>query len=317
MRSLTRRLSELDEALKAGQQMLASHPGSFSAELSLHSLTQIQERLEIERRELVSHRQLERLDVALKDAAFADNTASIGQLGVFLIRLQKLYSSIAQAISTGPRLRGPLSHEIADTTALRFAAVFPSSFGMEIYIRPKFDIFGESMVTSSLATLFNLLSATSREGEISRLSAEVGQRSLTHLRHVLADLDRSHSGFQMTWTDQSGTRFEWEASGDDVSRLRNNVAKYKTSSSTERRILGVLLGASLLRDRFEMLTAEQEVIEGKLARAAKAKIREFFGRACFATIEQTDITEVVTGEAKTYYTLTDITSPPNTNAAPV
>ena len=306
MRSLTRRLAELDEALNAGQQMLVFNPKSFAAELSLQSLTQFQERLERERIQLVSHRKRERLAIALKGQSFADNTANIGELGVFLVRLQKLYSSIAQAITTGPRLRGPISRDIENATAMRFADVFPSSFGMEIYIKPNFDMFGERLVISSLTTLFNLLSATRAEGEISRLSAELGQRAFSHLRRVLNDLARSHSGFELEWTDVSGTKFVWGATDEDVPRLWKNVSRFRTSSSTERKTAGILLGASLLRDRFEIMTTTQQVIEGKIARTAKLKICEFCGRVCLATVEQVDIIEVVTGETRTYYTLTDI-----------
>jgi hypothetical protein len=310
MKGVTRRLSELDEAMKAGQHLVALNPDSFAAKLSLQSLTTIQDKLERERIELVSHRQRERLNIALNGEEYTDHTASIGVLGVFLIRLQKLYSSIAQALTTGPTLRGPVSQEITTATTLKFADVFPSSFGMEIYIKPRFDIFGESPAVASLVTLFNLLNATRTEAEISRLSAELGQRAVGHLRHVLSNMNRSHSGFELSWTDLSGTRFAWSASQDEVPNLQRNVSRFKTSHSIERKIIGVLLGASLLRDRFELLTREHEVIEGKIARAAKPKIREFFGRSCEMTVEQVEISEIVSNESRTYYTLTDIASAP-------
>src|ERR1700754_2802267 len=101
MRGLTRRLAELEEALKAGQLIRAENPNSFSAELSLASLTHMQQHLEAERIELVRYRRRERLIVALRGEGFEDNTAGAGELGIFLIRLQKLYSSIGQAITTG------------------------------------------------------------------------------------------------------------------------------------------------------------------------------------------------------------------------
>jgi hypothetical protein len=312
MRGLVRRLSELDVALTAAQHIRAQHPNSFSAELSLDSLTHLQRRLEAERIELVRHRARERLEVSLSGSSYSDHSAGVGELGVFLIRLQKLYSSIAQAITTGPRRRGPISHEIRDATAMRFADVFPSSFGMEIFIRPRFDVFGESTAASTLQTLFTLLGATRQEHEISRLSAELGQRAVTHLRHVLDDLSRHHAGFSLKWTDMSGTNFAWDANNEQIAGLQKNVSRFRTKHSVEITIPAFLVGASLLRDRFELYDTNRDIIEGKLARDVKFKLREYFGRQCMATLEKVDIDETVTGDTRTFFTLVGIAPFPET-----
>ncbi|WP_346297085.1 hypothetical protein LRC39_09555 [Rhodopseudomonas sp. P1] len=314
MRGLQRRLADLDDALKAAQYIRAQNPESFSAELSLDSLTHMQRRLEEERIQLVQFRTRERLEVALSGSSFRDHTASVGELGFFLIRLQKLFTSIAQAITTGPTRRGPFSQEVVSSTALRFADVFPSSFGMEIFVRPRFDVFGESTASSSLQTLFSLLIATKHENEISRLSGELGPRAVGHLRHVLDDLARSNSGFSLKWTDMSGTQFAWSADNDQIYSLRQTVSKFRTRRSTLITIPAVLLGASLLRDRFELYDVNRALIEGKLARDVKPHLREYFGRQCSATLDKVEIDETVTGDVRTFYTLVGIApldKPPN------
>ena len=306
LRALNRRLGELDEAYKNGQSLLASRPGSFAAELSLKSLRQMQERLQDERVELVKHRLNERITVALNGSQFADHSASLGRLGIFLIRLQKLYSSIAQAITTGPRQRGPLSREILHNTDLRFADVFPSSFGMELFVKSGFDMFGDSIAVSSLQTLFNLLNATNREQEIARLSAELGQRSVAHLRHVLTDMATSDAGIKLNWVDSGGTEYGWAANKEQISHLRQNVSRFQQRQASEQIVQGVLIGASLLRDRFELMATSNEIVEGKVTRSAKPKLREFFGRTCLVTLDQVDLVENLTGEVKKFFTMTDI-----------
>lgn len=306
LRGLNRRLAELDEAMKGGQRMLADNPKSFSAQLSMDSLSQLQERLQAERVHLVKHRTRERLAISLNGAGFADHTASIGQLGFFLVRVQSLYQSIAQAITTGPRLRGPISHDIMRSTNLRFANVFPSSFGMEIFVNSSFDQFGESTAVSSLQTLFNLLNAARREHEIARLSGELGQRSLNHLKHVLADLSKSGAGFSLDWIDSAGTKYAWTATSEDIPALSRNVNRFQERYIGERTIQGALTGASLLRNRFEFLDMDKHILEGKITRAVKPNLREFFGRWCQVTLDQVDIIESVSGETKTYYTLLKI-----------
>lgn len=309
MRGLTRRLAEIEEALEHSQRMLVAAPDSFAARLGWESLWSMQGALERERLELVKHRARERITVALSGPSFDNHTADLGNLGVFLIRLQKLYTSIAQAVTVGPRLRGPIGRELSSATTLRFADVFASSFGMELFVDQKFDIFGESVASSALQTLFNLLSSTTRETEISRLSAELGPRAVNHLRHVLDDLARADAGLSLKWNDTSGTEYRWTANDDEVKTLKQNASRFKTISSEPVSVEGFLIGASLLRDRFEFLADDRIVYDGKIAKTAKAAIRESFGRRCIAVFDRVVVVESVTGEQRTYFTMTGVTNP--------
>jgi len=308
MRGLTRRLAEVEEAIQHSQKLRAASPDSFAAQLGWSSLRKMQSALEAERLSLVRYRARERVTVALNGPAFAKHTADLGNLGVFLIRLQKLYTSIAQAITVGPRLRGPVGKEISLATTMRFADVFPSSFGMEIFVDQKFDMFGESVASSALQTLFNLLSSSDRENEISRLSAELGSRTVNHLRRVLDDLARSDAGFSIKWSDSAGTEYQWAANEEQVKLITQTTSRFKTLSSETVSLRGVLTGASLLRDRVEFLSVDG-VIEGKMAKAAKASVRDYFGRHCIGTFDRIIVVETVTGEERLYYTLTGIAEP--------
>lgn len=309
MRGLTRRLAEIEDALEHSQRVRSAAPDSFAARLGWESLWSMQVALEAERLALVKHRARERITVALSGPAFDNHTADLGNLGVFLIRLQKLYTSIAQAVTVGPRLRGPIGREISNATTMRFADVFPSSFGMELFVDQRFDIFGESVASSSLQTLFNLLSSTTREKEISRLSAEIGPRAVNHLRHVLDDLARADAGLSLQWSDASGTEYRWVATDDDVKILKNNASRFRTAISEPVLMEGFLIGASLLRDRFEFLTQDRSVIDGKIAKSAKPAIREAFGRVCVGRFDRVVVVESVTGEERTYFTMTGIDKP--------
>lgn len=306
LRGLNRRLAELDEAMKSGQRLYADNPNSFAAQLSLESLSQLQERLQSERVALLQHRKRERVAIALRGEGFIDHTANVGQLGYFLVRMQGLYQSIAQAITSGPRPRGPVSQDILKSTDLRFADVFPSSFGMEIFVVSSFDEYGESTSVSSLQTLFNLLNAARREQEIIRLSGELGQRSLGHLRRVLHDLQRAGAGLSLNWIDSAGTEYTWSADTDDIVQLNRNVAGFEENYAGERTLEGALIGASLLRNRFEFMDMNRQVLEGKITRAIKPKLREFFGRWCSIRLDQVDIYDSHSGETKSYFTMLDI-----------
>lgn len=311
MRGLTRRLAEVEDAIEHAQKLKASSPGSFSAQLGFNSLISMRSALENERVILLGHRHRENLTVALKGPKFADHSADLANLGVFLVRLQKLYTSIAQAVTVGPSLRGPVGKGIVGASTLRFADVFPSSFGMQLFIEQSFDMFGDSVASTSLQTLFNLLSSSTREFEISRLSAELGPRTVSHLRRVLDDLARADAGLSVEWIDPAGTSYSWQATGEDVKSFRQNTSRYRTENSEVVSIEGFLTGASLLKDRFEFVSTEGVVIEGKMTKFAKLHIREFFARGCVATFDRVIVLETVTGEHRVFYTMTGISSLPD------
>lgn len=306
LRGLNRRLADLDEAMQGSQRLLADNPDSFAAQLGLNSLSQLQERLQVERVKLIRHRERERVAVALNGADFDDHSANLGRLGYFLVRMQNLYQSIGQAITTGPRLRGKISQEVMRATDLRLAGVFPSSFGMDLFVASSFDMYGESTAVSALQTLFNLLTATKRETEIARLSAELGQRSVNNLRKVLDDLIRAGAGFSVSWTDSAGTKFYWDANTADIPQLRANISRFSERSIGQRVYDGALTGASLLRNRFEFMTTDRVVLEGKITREVRPQMREYFGRICRVTLDQVEVVETVSGETKSFFTLTGI-----------
>lgn len=306
MRGVTRRLAEIEEAIESAKRIVQQTPGSFAANLGLNSLRKMQSALEQERISLVRFRQAEKVVIALQGPSFVEHTADLANLGFFMVHFQKLYRSLAQAIVQGPRLRGPVRKDLSDATTIRLAQVFPSSFGMNLQIDQTFDIFGESVATSSLQILFSLLNSSSREAEMSRLSAELGPRTVNHLRKVLENLASVDAGISIKWRDLTGAEYKWRATGDEVQSLKASTSRFRTVESTSVLLRGILTGASLLRDRFEFLSADMSVIEGKIAKEAKRHIRDLFGRQCECQFDRVIIEEAVTSEKRTYYTMTSI-----------
>lgn len=306
MRSISRRLAELDEAIVASRQMLASNAGSFSAKIGLKSLEDIRHRIESERSVLVAHRLQERVNLSLDGAAFSEHSADVGILGLVLVRIQKLYTSVAQSITVGPRLRGPISRDISIATNLKLANVFPSSFGVNLFVDQNFDIFGDSTATSALEALFSLLHSSRDDQAILRSSGEVGQRAVNHFRRMLNDLAISGSSISVSWSDLSGTEYLWSADSSEIFHIRDHLRALKMSSAKEVVLDGVIVGASLVRDRFEFMSDQFGLIEGKIARSAKPDIRRFFGSRCSVTADRVDMSDVSRSVVRTYYTMTGV-----------
>jgi hypothetical protein len=303
LRGLRRRLADLDEALQGQQKILRNNPESFAFKLSCESLLQIQGRLQSELVELVRYRNHETVKFALQGAEFADSSASLRYIGTFILRLQKLYTSLAQAITTGPTQRGPVPQIIQSATNLRLATVFSSSFGMEMFVPSDFDMLGHSVASEALDALFQLLKSTSDEDTLKQRAGEYGSRSTNHLAHLAKALRSADAILKVDWTDYSGTKHEW-ISNQAATDIVIAYYTYTTASRSELKVLdGRLVGASLLRNRFELLLQDGTSIEGKFIAGLAPAITRAFGTICRATVDETEVRDQATQQSRLYYSL--------------
>lgn len=304
LRGLTRRLSDLDTALRDQQELLRERPDSFSFNLACESLLNMQTNLQSELIQLVQYRALEKITVAL--CSDTEHTVAIGFLGTLLIRLQKLFTSIGQSIRTGPTLRGRIPAEIRQLTELRVVAFYPSSFGVTLVSPARYDLMGQSLSAASLNTMFQLLSSTDNDHTLMRFSGELGRRAASHLRHVISTLNEQNSEIKIDWADYTGTQYTWEAGSDKVAAIIERLRNITERRSEEKHVTGRLVGASLLRNRFELLLNDKEFIEGKIVSGLADDVKKAFGKTCVAHLVETEVLDHSTGESRSYYSLMGI-----------
>jgi len=307
LRALSRRLRELESALSDQRELLQARPDSFAFSLGYSSLVQLQERLLGERSELLKHRVAERVDVSLEGASFQKDGASAAALGALLIRLQKLYSSIAQAITEGPKLRGPIASAIMSATELRLAATFPSSFGMSLIVeRGPMDGEVAHLPSASLERMFGLLKTEQTALALMQTTGELGGRVLNHYRHIANILQSTESDLKVEWSDSEGIKHYWLTSSESAGKTVSLLKSIQEVSSETNTVIGRLVGASLLRNRFELLADDGRLLEGKVTGNALRTISTCFGKVVNAELDMTTVRDQGSGEARTYYALVSI-----------
>jgi hypothetical protein len=308
LRGLRRRLSELDAAMVEQQQLRRLYPNSFSIGLSGDSLQAMQQSLRSELVEVLRFRASEQVTIALDGPSFIHHSAKFSDLGVIFTRFQRLYSSVAQAISTGPTSRGPIKADIVSGTSLRLRATHASSFGMQVVIASNFDLLGNSMASDALVQMFQLLHSASSDERLMRVSGEIGRRALVHLRHLAAQLEATDSTMKLGWKDFAGTSYDWSVDRDSASRIIQTIGNISETRSETKTYSGFLVGASLLRNRFEIVLDDTAVLEGKFVSGLSKDVQELFGKRVSATLDETEVADRATGEARTYYTLRSVTA---------
>lgn len=307
-RSLRRRLSDIEQAMQEQLAALREKPDSFAFRLGWKSLASMQERLKGDLAVVTVHRASEQLTVILDGAKF-NREADLGTLGTLLIRLQKLYTSIGQAITRGPTLRGPISGAIRDMTQLRLQTTFASSFGMHMTVPADYDLMGNSVPTSALETMFQLLNATNDESRLMQMSGEIGRRSFGHLRHIAIALRDADADLKTEWRDLAGTQYSWHLRRGDAAGVIANLGNISETRTGEITTRGRLVGASLLRNRFEFLSDDGAIYDGKFVVGLGPSIRAAFGEECMATIDETEVADLGSGESRVYFSLRELTAP--------
>lgn len=306
LRGLRRRLSELDAAMTDQQALARANPKSFGIALSGLSLRSMETALRQELVEVLRHRQSEHVAITLDGPNFARHSAKLLDLGVILTRFQKLFSSIAQAITTGPTSRGPIQTEIMALTSMRLQSTYESSFGMNIFVNSNYNLLGESISSDAMSQLFRLLHAAQSDSSMMSVSGEMGRRSLVHLRHLASHLNAADSNIKFDWKDFAGTKYEWKIDRAKSEKIISAIDNIRETRSETKIFEGRLVGASLLRNRFEILLGTDIVLGGKFVSGLSSLIQENFGRHVTATLDETEILDKSSGEVKTFYTLKNI-----------
>jgi len=307
LRNLRRREVDLEEALSAQQQMHRLYPESFAVSLSRKSLEARQELLSRELSALLRYRANEPIRVSLNGREYHDHSAGIATLGLFMLRLQKLYSAIAQAIQTGPTLRGPIASAIREATELRLAHVYDSSFGMELYVPSKLDLMGRSVASDSLSKLFELFTACGDEKRLMAISGSLGGRTTNHLRHLASYLASSDSDMTVSWSDYTGEEHKWSATQDGANVIVANLKNIIQTKSAEKVLSGVLVGGSLFKGNFELLIRESgTLIEGSMVAGLGTAMKRNFGSTVSVTVNETEVLDRGSGDSRTFYVLTAI-----------
>lgn len=240
------------------------------------------------------------VDIVLQGSRIMNHSVDVEFLVATLDPFQNAISAVAQAMEGEQSSRGQLPRNILTQTSMRLTHVFPGSCGLRFEgprppeRDPNMLDFGsdneleETLFERSVVRVIEVLSAVEHpdgDGRALESLAGLGPRAVTHMR-ALAKTFREPSSVA-TFTlrgrgDDLGARLESEAAG----RLQA-VLDDAQVVTTEKRLRGRLVGASLARKAFEFELEDGTVIRGGVAPDPLAYIGQFFDTDCIAVVTVT------------------------------
>lgn len=305
--TLYERMSQLESILEGQAQILQKDPTSFAFKLMYNSFVFEQKRLQTELKELLLHRVHEQIGCHLNGPDFEHGTAQFDTLAAFLRFSQKLFSSIAHAITKGPTRRGRIPQEIIQLTQLKLTATSPGSFQLKIAIPSKLDLLRESPVIETLNKMFDLLNTGSEEDDLLNIAGLLGSRAMSQYRLLMRELVATETVPVLEWRTPTGQQKIWRPTYVSVSNTLQKLVNLVEKNIENKSIRGQLVGASLLRNTFEFISEDsKEIIRGNITKEALRTTSEFFGKRCEIVYSETTIVDSIAGIERKSFTLSEI-----------
>ncbi len=301
--AFTNSIKEVEVLVEEGNVIQSSQGTDIASQLVIDSLKSRHIYLHNQLAEVMQYRYSEPILISLRGSQYEDHSADLISVANILHIFQRLYSSIAQAITRGPTERGSIGAELEFLTELRLVRSFPSSFGLELRVLTNPDMYGDSISLSSLRTLFATLNSLEDKKHLMDRAGSISQRTVSHCRSLFKQFITHDASPVIAWKDPGANDVHWESTPQRIAAISENLSSIKSEKRGMISVEGFLMGASLLRGRFEFVDQSSLVYTGRIANTVKSQIISLFGQHCSADIEVIDVIDEVSREEKTSFTL--------------
>ena len=312
VRFLRSAISDTESEIDAYRELGKIDKLSFGLALGLDSLQQRRSKLELELQNLLAFREKEIISLSLDGPDFPEHSASFDSLSAILRSTQGLFKSVVQAITTGPTSRGPVPAHVNALSTLRLVSTFPSSFGLSVEAKTNRDAKNQATLERSLGNLFSLLSNADDADQLLLNASELGPRVMGHLQSLVFRLHRTKTTTSLKWDDSTGASHSWSADQQRISTIAIGLSGIREPQIVTKELSGILLGLSLLKGTFEILSDRGELIEGTIAEEILDLARLSFGTRKKFIYRETSTQNQLTGISRTASVLVKILDPDET-----
>lgn len=299
-------LSQLNSFASNYAEQLKVDPENFSLVQILkstnHQIDELQNQLRLEN----IKREKEIIQLRLK--------GTIAKFGTFpLLLVGGITNSFSNAIFNtsrytqyGNKASAKIDKIIAETIDLKLEDLGRGSTVFFLSAKTAPDLFGNSVIQSSLDNVFELLNSQTDEQIIDNIST-VGSRSIKNFSDFFEELNKNDLELDLSWYTPNETLKTWEGTKERILALYNTLNNIKLSDPEEVNFEGRIITLSL-KGKFEILAEDKERFYGKFPNELTETIKQLHvGDFCKGLLLKTTILNPVTGKEKYEYTLQDIT----------
>ncbi|WP_328871475.1 hypothetical protein OHT76_15870 [Streptomyces sp. NBC_00287] len=237
------------------------------------------------------------LRLALEGAPVREHRVESSVLGQWLISFQETVSTIAHALDESRPTHdyGPLPHAVRKATRLYAAATFPSSYGMVLEEAPTSEhelplpdmASAQSLLDRAMGTVLDITDrAEAGPGAIDAVietALPLGGRVFNRLAELTDVLAVSGADIGLTWSSPySGVRAS-RLGSSSAQRCRDALRAVQPEED-QKRLVGRLVGGSMLRGTVEIETADRGVITARVNREVTSLLSAYANRQITAEV---------------------------------
>jgi len=262
LKSLKKRLSELDKLIIENKELLSTFPDDISLKIGLRDLFYHQKQIFSEIEKAKKLKMQETFDMVLEEGNIPDSEISFSFLGDYLKATQDLVTAIINREQRGEISKGPISNEIKSLSQLNIVATSVGSFRVIITGNPGIT---ESAAVRSLTRFNSLLDCEDNQERIKDIRTVVGARVMKKYKDFIHAI-KIHNA-NVTFYDEFGRDIftTKKLTNDLVSRIHSVLETVEEMPETTEEYNGKLIGSDIRDRTFHFETVDRAQFRGKFS----------------------------------------------------
>jgi len=191
---------------------------------------------------------------------------------------------------------------VTDTINLKLEGIGKGSTIFYLSAKTSPDLFGNSVIQSSLDNIFTLVSSETTEQLIDNI-AYVGTNSIRYYSDFFKELNKDDLELELKWHTPTESVKKWYGTKDRISTLYNTLNSIEISEPEEFDFIGEIISLSA-RGKFEIFSRDRERFIGSFSNELMDSIKQLhIGQSCKGIILKTNILNAATNNEKYEYSL--------------
>ena len=305
IKKITDNISQLSAVVEEYSIALNKEPENFSLKITIDNLKSQIDDLQNQLYQENLKREKEIVQLRFKGKVARFGTFPLALVGGLTNSFSNAVFNTSKYFQFGNKGGVKIDTIINETIDLRLEGLGRGSTIFYLSAKTSPDLFGNSVIQSSLDNVFDLLNSQSPEQIIDNISI-VGSRSIKYYSDFFEELNKDDLELDLTWHTPNETVKSWDGTKEKILSLYNTLNSIKLSEPEEINFEGEIITLSL-KGRFEIFSTDKERFYGTFPNELIEQIKQLHvGDFCKGTILKTIIFNAATGKEKYEYLLRDI-----------
>lgn len=306
IKKITENIEQLGKLLTESFSVLDKDKNNFAIKLTVDNIKRQIEELQHE----LYHENLRR-EKEIVQLRFIGKVAKFGTFPLHLVG--GLTDSFSNAVFNTSKFRQfgkkggkKIDTIVSNTINLKLEGIGKGSTIFYLSANTSPDLFGNSIIQSSLDNIFTLVSSETSEQLIDNISY-VGANSIKYYSDFFKKLNKDDLELELKWHTPTESIKEWYGTKDKILTLYNTLNSIKLSEPEEIDFTGEIIALSA-KGKFEIHSYDKERFFGSFSNELMESIKQLhIGQSCKGVMLKTTIFNAATNKEKHEYSLKNIT----------